>query len=62
MLIFEDDEDVHNYIKNYLLEWGHAVIEARAGGRVRLTLDRLILDLVLFEIILPDLFVFDFVK
>ena len=49
-------------IKNYLPEWGHTVIEEGAGGRVRLALDRFILDLVLLEIGLPDLFVFDFVK
>ena len=61
-MIVKDEEDIHDYIKNYLLEWGYTVIEAGAGGRVRLALDRFILDLVLLEIGLPDLFVFDFVK
>ena len=58
----EDDEDVRDYIKMYLLEWGHTVIEAGAGVRVLLALDRLIPELVLLEIGLTDLFVFDFVK
>ena len=62
MLIVKDDEDIHDYVKNYLLEWVYTVIEAGAGGRVRLALDRFILDLVLLEIGLPDLFVLDFVK
>ena len=38
------------------------MIEARAGGDVLLALDRLIPDLVLLEIGLPDLSVFDVVK
>ena len=38
------------------------MIEARAGGDVLLALDRFIPDLVLLEIGLPDLSVFDVVK
>ena len=38
------------------------VIEAGAGVRVLLALDRLIPELVLLQICLADLFVFDFVK
>ena len=62
MLIVKDGEDVHKNFKNYLLEWGHMVIEAGAGGRVLLALDRLIPDLVLLDIGLPDLSGFDVVK
>ena len=62
MLIVKDGEDIHKNFKNYLLEWEHTVIEAGAGGRVLLALDRLIPELVLLEISLTDLFFFDFVK
>ena len=62
VLTVEDDEDVRDYIKMYLLEWGHTVIEAGSGEGALLALDRLIPDLVLLDIGLPDLSGFDVVN
>ena len=58
----EDDELVHDYIKMYVLEWRHTVTEAGSVEGAFLALDRLIPDLVLLDIGLPDLLGFNVVK
>ena len=61
-MTIKDDELVHDYIKMYMLEWRHTVTEAGSGEGAFLALGRLIPDLALLDIGLPDLLDFNVVK
>lgn len=41
ILIVEDDEDVVDYIKAYVLDWGHTVLEATTDAGAILAMCKL---------------------
>ncbi|MBG04518.1 MAG: two-component system response regulator [Rhodospirillaceae bacterium] len=62
ILIVEDDEDVLDYIKAYVLDWGHTVLEATTGAGAILAMRKLLPDLVIMDIGLPDMTGFEAVQ
>ena len=55
ILTVEDDEDVREYIKHCLLDWGHTVLEADSGKGAVIAMRKVRPDIVLMDIGLPDI-------
>lgn len=62
ILTVEDDHDVREYIKYWLLDWGHSVLEAGTGKDAVVAMRTVLPDLVLMDIGLPDISGLDAVK
>lgn len=55
ILIIEDDQDISNYIKDLLTEAHFIVHQALSGAKALKTLEKIIPDLVILDLNLPDI-------
>ena len=55
ILVVEDDVDIHNFIKKVLEKENYEVISAYLGRDIDLLLENNNIDLVLLDLMLPDI-------
>ena len=59
VLLVEDNEDIRDYVKHHVLDWGHTVLESGTGAGAILAIRKLRPDLVVMDVELPDMCGFD---
>jgi len=62
ILLVEENEDIREYVKHHVLNWGHTVLEAGTGAGAIVAMRELHPDLVVMDVDLPDMCGFDAVN
>lgn len=62
ILLVEENEDIREYVKHHVLNWGHTVLEAGTGAGAIVAMRELHPDLVVMDVELPDMCGFDAVR